>query len=397
MRKLNIGIIIETKINVGGAFNQAINHIQIFKSFNQEKFSISIFTTNKENIIELEKIGINAEFIKTSLIDRYIAYASTSVLLRRIQFMFKFISNFEKLLIRNNVRLVYFLSPGTRCLMLQKTNYIINLWDLCHRDMLLFPENRSFNKFVEYEFVYRATLAQALLVITDSDELSNKLEKFYGLNEKQLLSIPYTPSPYFKYIVPSRSVLKKYNIIGDYFFYPAQFWPHKNHIRILQALKYLQDSGILLKVVFTGFDHGNLGYIKNFINENNLNSSVKILGFIDAEDLPSLYSFSSALIMPTYYGPTNLPPLEAWSLGVPVLYSYLFKEQTLNGAMYFNPDCFVSLAECMLKIYEDKDLREELINNGKNQLSLLMKRHSEQISNLNKFFETLVLRLECYE
>ncbi|MFT5171733.1 MAG: glycosyltransferase involved in cell wall biosynthesis [Candidatus Marinamargulisbacteria bacterium] len=48
---------------------------------------------------------------------------------------------------------------------------------------------------------------------------------------------------------------------------------------------------------------------------------VRYIGFAPNEELVSLYRQSLALVMPTFLGPTNMPPLEAFSLGVPVLYS----------------------------------------------------------------------------
>jgi glycosyltransferase involved in cell wall biosynthesis len=397
MSQLKIAIILETKIIVGGAFNQALNHIEIFKSFNTKHYSVVIYTTHKDNIISLKKIGIEAVYLKTRILDRIIALSSTNLILRRIQFRLKILTNFENLLIKNKIKLVYFLSPGTRCLMLQRINYIINLWDLCHRDMIIFPENRSYNKSLEYEFIYKNTLSQALLVITDSEELNEKVIKFYGIDKDQLLNIPFTPSPYLKEGITNINVLDKYNIKDKYFYYPAQMWPHKNHIRILEALVYLKNKNIDFKVIFTGFDHGNYSFLEKFILENGLEKNVKYLGFIDPDDISSLYYNSIALVMPTYYGPTNIPPLEAWKLGVPVLYSQQFSNQTRNGAIYIDPDSAISIGDSMERIYNDKDLQFYLKQNGKLEFDSLMIKYSEQIIKLESYLNTFRTRLSCYE
>ena len=51
--------------------------------------------------------------------------------------------------------------------------------------------------------------------------------------------------------------------------------------------------------------------------------------------MASLYKESIALVMPSYFGPTNIPPLEAFNLGVPVLYSDLpgLKDQVGDAAL----------------------------------------------------------------
>jgi glycosyltransferase involved in cell wall biosynthesis len=398
MNKLHITIVIETKINVGGAFNQSLNHIQMFNILNKDNFEISVFTTIKDNVKELNKININVNYIKTTYLDYFIAYCATNILLRRIQFKLKLISNFEKKLIKNKSKLVYFLSPGSRCLMLQKTNYIINLWDLCHKDYLIFPENRNFNKFIELDFIYKNTLPQALLIITDSEKLSYKVNKFYSVNFSQLLSIPYTQSPLINNSVINDSILMKYGLNKkEYFFYPAQFWSHKNHIRILEALEILKNKNKEFKVVFTGYDHGNLKYVLNYIKDHNLSENVKYLGFVESNEIATLYSNSIALLMPTYYGPTNIPPLEAWNLDVPVIYNIEFKEQTKSGAIYIDPDSSLSISNAMLEIYENRDLQLELIKCGKIEYNLLNINYKKQFEKLEKILNEFRIRFNNYE
>ena len=67
----------------------------------------------------------------------------------------------------------------------------------------------------------------------------------------------------------------------------------------------------------------------------NLENKVRFAGFVDDEELPFLYSQSIALVMPTYFGPTNIPPLEAFKINVPVLYSDLpgLRDQVGKAAM----------------------------------------------------------------
>ena len=64
------------------------------------------------------------------------------------------------------------------------------------------------------------------------------------------------------------------------------------------------------------------------------------LGLVPDEDIPALYEGALALVMPAYYGPTNLPPLEAVTLGCPVIYSDLpgCREQMGDAALYCDLD-----------------------------------------------------------
>lgn len=60
-------------------------------------------------------------------------------------------------------------------------------------------------------------------------------------------------SPYVaEYGADDEKILAKYNLVTGYYFYPAQFWAHKNHLRILEALILLREEGLIFNVVFVG-------------------------------------------------------------------------------------------------------------------------------------------------
>ena len=63
-----------------------------------------------------------------------------------------------------------------------------------------------------------------------------------------------------------------------------------------------------------------MSYVRSHAARLSLEERIKFIGFVGNEEIPELYRQSIALVMPSYFGPTNLPPLEAFQLGVPVLY-----------------------------------------------------------------------------
>jgi glycosyltransferase involved in cell wall biosynthesis len=104
-----------------------------------------------------------------------------------------------------------------------------------------------------------------------------------------------------------------------YLFYPAQFWAHKNHVNLLLALKQLSDQGKVIQLVLTGSDYGNLLHIEKTISELGLQNQVRTLGFVSNEELVAFYQNALALTYVSFFGPENLPPLEAFALGCPVI------------------------------------------------------------------------------
>ncbi|MBK8586427.1 MAG: glycosyltransferase [Bacteroidetes bacterium] len=85
------------------------------------------------------------------------------------------------------------------------------------------------------------------------------------------------------------------------FFYPAQFWAHKNHYNLLLAFKKLQNDFPDLKLVLTGSDKGNKEYIKEVVSKLDLKNHVLFPGFVDNETMVGFYSHASAMIMPSFW------------------------------------------------------------------------------------------------
>jgi glycosyltransferase involved in cell wall biosynthesis len=77
--------------------------------------------------------------------------------------------------------------------------------------------------------------------------------------------------------------------------------------------------------------------------------------------------------MPTYFGPTNLPPLEAFALKVPVLYSDIagLRDQVGEAALLMNLKDPTSMAEHIKNLMNDEQLRNRLIEAGQKRLSYL--------------------------
>jgi glycosyltransferase involved in cell wall biosynthesis len=166
-------------------------------------------------------------------------------------------------------------------------------------------------------------------------------------------------------------VKKKYNLPNNFVFYPAQFWPHKNHVYLLEGLRELeQRHDLRIGAIFSGGDKGNRAYIEGYARELRLESRVRFAGFVSDEEIVEFYRQSVALVMPTYFGPTNLPPLEAFELGVPVLYPDKagLREQVGDAALLIDLKNSVSMADQLKHLIENEELREQLIKNGRKRI-----------------------------
>jgi glycosyltransferase involved in cell wall biosynthesis len=115
-----------------------------------------------------------------------------------------------------------------------------------------------------------------------------------------------------------------------------------------------------------GSDKGNLDYIKKLTKDLELAEQVHFLGFVPQEDLISLYHNAFALTYLSFFGPENLPPLEAFALGCPVIASRVSgaEEQLSDAAIFVDPSRPDDIARAIESLYKNPDLRNTLINRG---------------------------------
>ncbi|AFY34231.1 glycosyltransferase family 1 protein [Calothrix sp. PCC 7507] len=248
--------------------------------------------------------------------------------------------------------------------------YITTVWDLQHRLQPYFPEVSVEGEWDRREHIECSTrLRRAAFVITGTKVGKSEIEYFYQVPRERIKVLPF-PTPQFALnhrIDDEINIFQKYQIPQQYLFYPAQFWANKNHINLLLAIKYLLDKyGLEFPVVFVGSDHGNQTYVQEIVTELNLNKQVYFLGFVPQKDVISLYKNAFALTYMTFFGPDNLPPLEAFALGCPVIASKVSgaEEQLEDAALLVDPKDPEHIASAIKSLWDHKELRQTLIQRG---------------------------------
>src|SRR5262249_41499920 len=149
--------------------------------------------------------------------------------------------------------------------------FITSVWDLEHRKLPYFPEvSVSGWDWESRERTYRSVLPRAACVLTGTHAGRTEIVQYYGVNPDNVNVVPF-PVPSFaggEQLLSSCDIHEKYGIRGDFLLYPAQFWPHKNHINLLIALDLLKRKrGTVIEMVFTGSDRGNARHVLGQINE----------------------------------------------------------------------------------------------------------------------------------
>ena len=113
------------------------------------------------------------------------------------------------------------------------------------------------------------------------------------------------------------------------------------------------------------------------------------MGFVSDENITYLYRHAVGLIMPSYFGPTNIPPLEAMALGCPVAVSnkYAMPEQVGRAGLLFHPDSPEEMADCIKRLWTDDKLRERMRKDGYQRSKMWTKEKFEK--KLYKIIDTI--------
>jgi glycosyltransferase involved in cell wall biosynthesis len=260
------------------------------------------------------------------------------------------------------------------------------IYDLMHRYEGQFAEVSARRQFEIRENHYRNMCRWSQGILVDSKVGKKHVLECYPINPAKIHVLPFTAPSYIHNNITAKIANKYLKLPEKYFFYPAQFWKHKNHQSLLYAIAALKSEINDLKFIFVGSQKNGYESTIALAKKLNLMKNILILGYIPDSDMSELYQRARALIMPTFFGPTNIPPLEAIAAGCPVAVSdiYGMREQLGDAALYFNPASISEIKNIMRLLWTDDFLCKKLSQKG------LVQSSNWDQTNFNKKFEHII-------
>ena len=170
----------------------------------------------------------------------------------------------------------------------------------------------------------------------------------------------------------NRSIRGKYGIPQDkrYFLSLCTIEPRKNLIfAVRNFITFVREKNITdLVFVLSGghWEQFSQEILKEISDFDNQNSIIIQTGYVDEEDLSSLYSNAECFVYVSKYEGFGLPPLEAMRCGTPVISSNAasLPEVVGDAGIMVDPQDDLALTEAYEKVYSDKRLREALSRKG---------------------------------
>jgi glycosyltransferase involved in cell wall biosynthesis len=267
-----------------------------------------------------------------------------------------------------NLDVLYFPSGALYPLSL-KTKSVVSIHDIQYDH---FP-----NFFTIFErFGRRAahieTVRKAKYIQASSKFVGRDFVRYFKCNpEKVVLVRDGVDSAFNSTPLGSEKVLSlrsKYNLPEKFVFYPAQHWPHKNHITMIKALSYLKLSfHIEIPLVLTGSLKAKNVNLEKETEKNKVRDQVIFVGNIPFEDLTGLYKIATIVCIPTLHESNSLPLIEALASGTATIASDIepnIEINTNSAVTIFKRLDYKDLALKTKELFENELLRKEKIQKG---------------------------------
>jgi len=375
---MRVGVIFREGIpEIGGGYTFGYEILQSILNFCSTSSHTFVIFSTKNDIpsslfvsSNIQQISLHVTFKKRLQYKFTETQKAILKKLRHPKVKFKIEDWYQKFILNslqtNSIDIIWEL--GLDCLTME-VPYITTVWDLQHRLQPYFPEVSVKGEWDGREKHFATKFRRSTFILTGTEAGKAEVDKFYQVPAERIKVLPF-PTPQFALdaqLESRKQIFKKYNLPEDYLFYPAQFWAHKNHAGLLLAVKWLKDKyELVFPVVLSGSDKGNKEYIRQMADELNLSQQVHFLGFVPQEDLISLYRNAFALTFVTFFGPDNLPPLEAFALGCPVVASKVSgaEEQLGDAALLVDPENPEQIALAIKSLWDDLTLRQTLVQRG---------------------------------
>jgi glycosyltransferase involved in cell wall biosynthesis len=243
--------------------------------------------------------------------------------------------------------------------------------DLQH---LHLPQFFSANEIAERETRYQAICRQASIVTVMSRWGRDDILARYGLPEEKVLVVPWAPSTEV-YEAPTEADVaetRRRLVLPPMFaLYPAKAWPHKNHARLVAAIRSLRDEGLDVPLVLTGSQGGRDVQIRAQAEALGVADLVRFVGYVTPTELTVLYRTATMLVFPSLFEGWGIPVVEAMAAGLPVASSDVtcLPAMTAGAALLFNPEDPASIAASMAQLWRDEGLRRTLASAGRARAS----------------------------
>lgn len=262
-----------------------------------------------------------------------------------------------------------FLSPDNFLALRTNVPTVLITHDIAH---FHFPEQVKFFDLKYYQYFIPKFHKKATRIVTVSNYTKQDIIKYYGIDSEKIDVACNGCREIFKPINDSekREIRKKYSDGQEYFFYVGAIQPRKNVHRLIEAFDLFKSKTHSdLKLLLGGRFAWKTGEVKTAFENSNYQNDIVFLGYLSEEELTKIMASAFAFVYVSLFEGFGIPLLEAMHCEIPVITSDIssMPEVAENAGLLVNSNDVNSISEAMIRIFEDENFRQNLIETGKGQ------------------------------
>lgn len=233
---------------------------------------------------------------------------------------------------------------------------------------LHFPESHEAVQRRYLDWGTRWSVKAARRVIAISQATAQDLQNHYATDPNKIRVI-YEAVPHQHPIDERKTegILAEYHLPRPYAFFVSTIQPRKNVVRLIRAYaRLIQDHQVAWDLVLAGGEGWMNDPPFHLVAELSLTDRVHFLGYVPDEELPALFAGAQFFCYPSLFEGFGLPVLEAQGYGVPIMTSNnsALPEVAGDAALLVDPTDIDAIADAMLRLSRDEELRQQLIAAG---------------------------------
>lgn len=250
-----------------------------------------------------------------------------------------------------------------------RCRYVVTIHDL------IFLHTPQYYHWIDrqiYNFKFRHACRCADRVIAVSEYTKREIMDYYRVPEEKIDVVYQGCDPVFAREIPAEKLAEvraKYRLPDQFVLYVGSIEERKNLMLVAEALLHAQgkQGGENLQVVAVGRRTPYVDRVQAYLDDNGLASRFHFHHQVPYEDLPAFYKLATVFVYPSRIEGFGIPLLEAITSGVPAIgcTGSCLEEAGGPDSLYVDPDRAEEMAEAILRVATDQDLRQNMIARGK--------------------------------
>lgn len=243
-----------------------------------------------------------------------------------------------------------------------KTKLAITVHDL---SPVVTPEFYDVKRRLWHKFLnYKKSFERANIIFAVSEYTKYDLQRLFKV-----------PAEKIKVIYPGISLnqeitdgaLKEmrntYNLPGNFLLFLSTVEPRKNLGNLIKAFELLETDAHLVVAGRQGWKYGPIFKALKYSPKS---GKIKYMGYVPEQDKAKLIKLARAVVYPSFYEGFGFVPVEAMSLGVPVVASAVtsLPEVLGDAALLVNPYNVAEMKKALDQVLDNESLRKMLIEKG---------------------------------